>query len=274
MEYEHAEQAPQESTEAQALMRRYKQTGDINLRNDLVMHYLQHVNVAIYSMRSILLSSVPFEDFYHQGVVALIECIERYDPDRGATFETYSYMGIRGAMLKYLRKQHWVPNRVWEARKRITAAQKELEQTLMRYPTDRELAEHLEMDEQELWHALGELSFVDTLSFDQLLEQSYEGATQQRSLHDLSGGGVEAGLLREEMQGVLGAAIDRLPPKQKQIVALYYYEKLNLREIGEVLGLSQQRISQLRKKALEQLRGAMEDYQHGEMSNRTGCRNA
>lgn len=243
------------------LMRRYKATGDVELRNQLVMHYLQFVNVAIYSMRSILLSNIPFEDFFNQGVLALIECIDRYDPDRGASFDTYSYLGIRGAILKYLRKQNWLPNRVWEARKHITQGRAELEQTLMREPTDRELAAHLGLTEKQLDGLVSEMSVVDTVSFEEMLESSYMGGADSIAGEE---GDVSDRLLREEMQEALAAAIDALPAKQKQVISLYYYENLNLREIGEVLGVSQQRVSQIRAKALESLSEAMKKYDCGE----------
>ena len=94
--------------------------------------YSSNINLL---MRSVLLSNIPFEDFFNQGVLALIDCIERYDPDRGASFDTYSYLGIRGSILKYLRKQNWLPNRVWEARKKIAQGRSELEQRLMFTPS-------------------------------------------------------------------------------------------------------------------------------------------
>lgn len=243
----------------EGLMRQYKQTGSVDLRNQLVMHYLQHVNVAIYGMRTILYSNVPFEDFFNQGILALIECIERYDPDRGATFDTYSYMGIRGAILKYLRKQNWLPNRLWEARKKMDQGRSALEQTLLRGPTDEELAEYLNISAQQLSQDLADISMIDAISFEELLGQTYESLPTPT----LSGddGGVGRELHAREMQEALAKAIDTLPPKQKQIIALHYYENLNLREIGEVLDLSQQRVSQLRKKALEQLSAALEGYE-------------
>lgn len=242
----------------EALMRQYKATGNLELRNQLVMHYLQHVNVAIYSMRSILLSNVPFDDFFDQGVLALIDCIERYDPDRGASFDTYSYMGIRGAILKYLRKQNWLPNRVWEARKKINQTQKQLEQELLREPTEAELAKALGISEKKLAQFTNEIAAVDALSFEELMEQTYEGL-QKRSRDPLEPG-VDRELLQEELHQALAKAIDSLPPKQKQIISLYYYENLNLREIGQVLGLSQQRISQIRMSALNHLRQALEEF--------------
>lgn len=242
----------------EGLMLKYKQSGDPELRNQLVLHYIQHVNVAIYSMRSILLSNVPFEDFFNQGVLALMDCIERYDPTRGATFDTYCYTGIRGAILKYLRKQNWLPNRLWDARKKITQSRNALEQQLMREPTDQELAQHLDITEQKLSQYLAEISVIDSISFEELLGQAYE-TILDRSQDSISGD-VDRGILTEELMQALARGIEALPPKQRQIITLYYYENLNLREIGEVLGLSQQRISQRRKMALDQLRGALEGY--------------
>lgn len=244
------------------LMRLYKTTGEVELRNKLVMHYIQLVNIAIYSMRSILLSNIPFEDFFNQGVLALIECIERYDPARGASFDTYSYLGIRGSILKYLRKQNWLPNRVWEARKKITHGRTELEQILMREPTDKELAEHIGIEERQLESLINEMSAVDTVSFEELLESKYFSVAESRSFSDDSC--VSDRLIQEELLGELAVAIDELPPKQKQVISLYYYENLNLREIGEVLEVSQQRVSQIRAKALESLAKAIRQFDAGE----------
>lgn len=243
------------------LMFQYKETGNIEIRNQLVMHYLQHVNVAIYSMRSILLSDVPFEDFFNQGIIALIDCIERYDPYRGeATFDTYSYTGIRGAILKYLRKQNWLPNRLWEAQKKLSQGRVALEQQLMREPTHAEIAEYMELSERKLSQYMIEMSVVDTISFEELLNETHRSILNSSLSMDAEK--VDHNVLLEELHGALAEAIDKLPAKQKQIIALYYYEHLNLREIGEILNLSQQRISQLRKKTLEQLELALREFRY------------
>lgn len=242
----------------EGLMLKYKETGDIEIRNQLVLHYIQHVNVAIYSMRTILLSNIPFEDFFNQGVIALMDCIDRYAPDRGATFDTYSYMGVRGAILKYLRKQNWLPNRLWEARKKISQARTFLEQQLMREPFDREIAEHLKISEQKLSQYFNEIAVIDTFSFEELVEQTHDNILDRS--YCLGNGDVDKELIEDEMRNALAKAIDELDPKQKQIITLYYYENLNLREIGEVLELSQQRISQRRKKAVDQLSAAMKEF--------------
>ena len=243
----------------EALMCKYKETGDIEIRNQLVMHYLQYVNVAIYSMRSVLFSNIPFEDFFNQGILALMDCIERYDPYRGvATFDTYSYTGIRGAILKYLRKQNWLPNRLWEARKKISQGRVYLEQKLMREPTNRELADYMEITEEKFAQYIREISVVDTISFEELLGETY--GKFLKSPFDEDGVNLDQNILMEELHASLAKAVDKLSAKQKQIITLYYYENLNLREIGEILELSQQRISQLKKRALEQLQEALHEF--------------
>ncbi len=240
-------------------MVKYKQTKNPELRDMLVMHYLKHVNSAVFGMRPVLLSNIPVEDFFNQGIVALMECIERYDVDRGvATFDTYCYTSIRGSMLKYIRKQQWLPNRLWEARKQITKARKELEQKLLREPTDAEVSKHLGMELTKFNECLYEISIADTMSLEQAFEQKGDLDVKSGLNDDLFL--VEGDVEKEQLRNALGEAIEQLPPKQKQIVALFYYENLNLKEIGEVLNLSQQRISQLRKKALEKLQAAVREY--------------
>ncbi len=241
------------------LMLKYKQTGNIEIRNKLVMHYLQYVNIAIYNMRSILLSNIPFEDFFNQGIIALIDCIEHYDVTRGvATFDTYSYTFIRGAILKYLRKQNWLPNRLWEARKKISQGRKVLEQEFMREPTNKELASYLGISEDKLSKNICEISATDSVSFEELLSENYgNGIKLSRESEEK---GVDFDLIANELHSGLSKAIETLPAKQKQIISLFYYENLNLREIGEVLDISQQRVSQLRKKALEHLKESLQDF--------------
>ncbi len=132
----------------------------------------------------------------------------------------------------------------------------------MREPSDRELADYLGLSEKQLDGLISEMSVVDTVSFEELLESSYMGASDAAGA--VMDGDVSDRLLREELQEALAAAIDALPPKQKQVISLYYYENLNLREIGEVLGVSQQRVSQIRAKAIENLSEAIKRYDCGE----------
>lgn len=242
----------------EGLMRRYKETGDIELRNQLVMHYLRHVNAAIFGMRNVLLSNIPYEDFFNQGIITLIECIERYDPDRGASFDTFSYLAIRGSVLKYLRKQNWLPNRLWEARKNISQGRKRLEFELMREPTNLELAQHLGISEEQLGRDLLEMSVVDTVSFEELIESAFINKLEEaKASGNEMNEEVVSRVIRKELSEALADAINSLPPRQRQIITLYYYENLTLREIGKIFDLSPQRITQIRKKALENIENSL-----------------
>ncbi len=241
-----------------AVMEEYKRTGDLNLRNQLVLHYAPYVKAAIYSMRSLLYSNIPAEDFFNQGILALIECIERFNISRGVRLDTYMYKVVRGRLINYARKENWLPNRVWNAAKRISATRTALEARLMRTPTDKEIAEEMGISYEEYERLRVEISTADTVSYEEMLEQSWDSFSGKTA--ESTQAPIDEGLMHEEMQSVLAKAIDALPPRHKQVIALCYYENLNLREIGEVLGLTQQRVSQIRASALKKLQAAMKEY--------------
>lgn len=241
----------------EGVMQRFKQSGDPELRNQLVLHYAANVTAAIRSMRSILLSRIPAEDFFNQGILTLMECIDKYDPDRGASFETFSFRAVRGALLNYLRRQNWLPNRVQAARRDILSASERLRQSLMREPSDSELAFELGMTEQKLGQYMGEIAAVDAVSLETLLDQTGETLMPRA---DAPADSPEGGLMREELLDALGSAIEALPPRQRQVITLCYYENLNMREIGEVLGLTQQRVSQIRSAAVAALGEVLKDF--------------
>ena len=252
-----------EVADPEGLMRQYKKTGSVELRNQLVLHYSKYVNVAIYSMRSILLSDIPIEDFFNEGILALINCIERFDPDRGIKFNTFFFTNIRGALINYMRKQKWLPNQAREFRKKIKNGDDYLTQALGRRPSQKELAEYLGISEKKLSQYQYQISMVETVSFEELMEQKYGSEVDKLYSVQSSETGeddIEKNLLDEELRHVLADAIDRLSPKEKQVITLCYYENLNLREMGLVLNLTQQRISQIRTAALEKLQAVLKDY--------------
>ena len=264
--------APNELENPAETMALYKQTKDVDIRNKLVMHYAPAVKHTIINMRSILPLQIPQEEFFNQGVIALIECIDRYDPDRGASFSTYIYKHLRGAMLSYMRKHSWLPYRVRTARRSILQARTELNNQLMREPTDQELAEHLDMPEKDLSRNLQEIAAADMVSFEEMMSGAGGGiaplydsaaASAGQRYPDDGDGPVDHEMMQGELREVLASAIDALSPKEKQVISLCYYENLNLREIGEVLNVSQQRISFIRSQALVKLKRTMVEYLYG-----------
>lgn len=245
------------------LMRLYKKTGDMELRNQLVLHYVDAVQKAVMSMRSTLPINAQYEDLVNQGILALIDCIDKYDPDRGAAFETYIYKRLRGAVLSYMRKQSWIPYRVRSARRSILQERDNLSSELLREPTQQELAQRLDMSEKELDKYLQEISNAEMLSFEELLEnagQLIEGSLESSSpVYDAP----EGKLLAEELKEVLKSSIEELPRREREVITLCYYENLNLREIGEVLGISQQRASCARTTGLQKLNKKLKKYLDG-----------
>ena len=265
---ERMEQQPLPSMDSpEALMAEYKRTKDINIRNQLVMHYAPAVQHTIINMRGSLPRYIQQEEFFNQGILTLIDCIDKYDPDRGASFTTFIYKHLRGAMLSYTRKHSWLPYRVRSARRAIIQAQTELSNSLMREPTEKELAAYMDIPERDLSRILQEIGGGDMVSFEELVSgtggiaASFDGVTLRGG--DLPEDSIDSEMMRAELVDVLAAAIEGLSPKEKQVITLCYYENLNLREIGEVLGVSQQRISFIRSGALRKMRSAMSQYVYG-----------
>ena len=266
------QQPPTEPENPEKLMAEYKQTKDVGIRNRLVMYYAPVVKHTIINMRAMLPQNIQQEEFFNQGILTLIDCIEKFDPNRGASFTTFIYKHLRGAMLSYMRKHSWLPYRVRVARRSILQAQAELSHNLLREPTEKEIADHLQIPEKELSRNLREIGTADMISFEELISGAGGGFTAPFDgipLHgsdrfgDILEDSVDRGLMEDELEGVLAEAIDALSPKEKQVITLCYYENLNLREIGEVLGVSQQRISYIRSGALARLRQALTEYLHG-----------
>ena len=249
------------------LMRIYKQTGDLEVRNQLVLHYMDSVKKTVMSMRSILPGNMQYDDFVNQGVLALIDCIEKYQFDRGASFDTYSYKRLRGSVLSYMRKQSWLPYRVRAAKRNIQQEQERMIAELGREPTNAELAERLEMSQKELDKYLVEISNGEMYSFEELLENASHVVEWLAEKHDGTDQVEPEGeLLKNELRQVLIDAIESLPMRERQVITLCYYENLNLREIGEVLGISQQRASCARSTGLTKLKKKISEYLNGKES--------
>lgn len=241
------------------LMQRYKQTGDLEIRNQLVMHYLGSVKKTVMSMRSILPPNMQYEDFINQGVLALIDCIDKFDPSRGASFDTYIFKRLRGSVLSYMRKQSWLPYRVRAARRTILHEQEVLTAELGREPTQAELCGKLDMRPEDYDRYVAEIANAEMYSFEDLLENASQ-LINRSSAEESEDTSPEAQVMRDELCQVLQRAIDELPKREREVITLCYYENLNLREIGEVLGVSQQRASCARTSGLAKLSRKLSDY--------------
>jgi RNA polymerase sigma factor for flagellar operon FliA len=240
-----------------SLWRDYRRSQDRGIRDRLILSYAPLVKYVAGRLGSGLPAHVDEEDLVSYGLLGLIGAIERYDPDRDVKFETYAVARIRGAIIDELRALDWVPRSVRSRARDIERAIAELEKKHMRAPTDEEIAAKVGITQEELETSLSEIGRTSIAALDELWTISSTGGDQVAlidTIEDTSGPEPQSALAQTELKEALGEGIARLPEREKLVVTLYYYEELTLREIGEVLGVTESRVSQLHTKAILRLR--------------------
>jgi len=247
-----------EDTHLDQLWSKYKATGDPAAREALILAYAPLVRRVVGRMGIQPSGSVDEEDLIGYGVIGLIEAIERFDPSLGNRFETFAVSRIHGSILDALRSLDPLPR---SARRRIRAVREaitDLQQRLGRMPTDEEIISYTGMEQVTYERALLEAGFA-ILSLDAPLVRSGDGQTiaLEDVLDDPNGSELLARVEEEELREELQEALRQLPEREQLLLSLYYYEGLTMREIGEVLGLSQARVCQLHAKAILSLRASL-----------------
>jgi RNA polymerase sigma factor for flagellar operon FliA len=247
--------------ELKDLWRRYKTAGDDHARERLVVAYSPLVKYVSGRMASGLPAHVEEADLISYGLVGLISAIERFEPEREIKFETYAITRIKGAIIDELRSLDWVPRSVRSRARDIERANAKLEHRLQRAPTDDEMAVELGMTVEEFQEALLQISNSTVAALDELWTVSDASGDSVSLLDTLQDPGApDPALVMDatDLKDRMADAIARLPEREKLVVALYYYENLTLREIGEVLGVTESRVSQLHTKAVLRLRGRLQ----------------
>lgn len=218
----------------------------------LVVSYAPLVKRIAYQLMAKLPASVDVDDLIQNGMMGLLDAINRFEEGMGAQFETYAVQRIRGSMLDGLRDNDWVPRSLRRDMRRIEGAIHALEQQNGRAPSETELAESLGVSLAEYQHMLQEarghqLVYFEDFALDEGSDylERHLGEHETNPLDLLESADTRAGLVR---------AIEALPEREKMIMALYYDEELNLREIGEVLGVTESRVCQLHSQAVARLR--------------------
>lgn len=254
--------APFDERLARSLWKRFKDRGDPSARDQLIVMYAPLVKYVAGRMSSALPSHVDEQDLTSYGMEGLINAVERFDPQRAVKFETYAVARIKGSIIDALRSLDWVPRSVRARAREIERKATELEHKLGRAPTDEELAEAMRMDLGEFQAAISQISNSSIVALDEMWSLSSGG--EPLSLIDTIGdtklSNPEDLLQVTELRETLADAIARLPEREKIVVALYYYDGLTLREIGEVLGVTESRVSQLHTKAILRLKGRLGEH--------------
>ncbi len=200
-------------------------------------------------------------DLISYGLVGLISAIERFDLSRDIKFETYAIMRIKGAIIDELRSLDWVPRSVRARAREVERANAKLEHRLQRAPTDAEIAEEMGITVDELNESLLAISHSSIVALDELWTVSDSSGDQVSLMDTIEDHGAPdpaEALDLGDLKDRIAEAIAQLPEREKLVIALYYYESLTLREIGEVLGVTESRVSQMHTKAVLRLRSRMQ----------------
>ncbi|MFQ3548543.1 MAG: FliA/WhiG family RNA polymerase sigma factor [Armatimonadota bacterium] len=237
----------------------FKSKGDLRARDRLIQHYAYLVKITAGRVVTSLPPNVDREDLVSAGIIGLIKAIDQFDTTREVKFETYAIALVRGAILEMLREEDWVPRSIRERVKALERTYLDLEGRLGRPASDEEVAEAMGLEIDAFHALLSDTGRASLLSLDDVVLTS-EGNEKIRLadvVHDDNAdtsGEVETGAMKK----FLGDSIDRLPDREKLVIALYYYEGLTFKEIGKILEVSESRVYQLHTQAVLRLRGYLQ----------------
>ena len=225
-------------------------------REAVIKEYAPMVKYVANRIAMRLPPHIEVDDLTSVGVLGLIDAIDKYDANRGAKFKTYAEFRVRGAILDELRSMDWVPRSVRQKASAMDSVVQKLQNKLGRPPEDDEIAESMGVTLDELFATLNETKSMPILSLEDL-GIAKETGEQQSLLDCLAGKGdsdPQTQLRLNELKEIIAKAIDTLPEKERLMISLYYYEELTMKEIGEVLGITESRVSQIHSKAVFRLR--------------------
>ncbi len=239
---------------AQRLWQKYDRERTLENKNELVLHYLPQVKSIVLRLMPIYKAYSNYDDMLSCGILGLMDAIEKYDTKRDVKFEYYAAMRIKGEIIDNIRKQDWAPSSLRRKIKAISQAYYDLENRYNREPTDKEVADYLNIDEDDLFSTLGKSQMFNIIHFEELIQNDavWELGIQSQGLSP------EEEVESREMVHILGDLIDNLPEKEKLVITLYYYEEMTLKEVAAVIGVSESRISQIHSKAVMRLRSKMQ----------------
>lgn len=245
-------------SERNKLWDEYAKTGSMEIRDKIILEYASLVKIVAGRLSMYLGYNVEYEDLVGYGIFGLIDAIDKFDIYKGNKFETYASLRIRGAILDQIRKMDWIPRSLRQKQKKIDTAISELELSKGRTPTDKEVADSLGISEEEYNAWQGQAKVSNLVSLDEFVE-----TTGEKKVEPVKPSGTEqpeAVVERNELKKVLAETLDILTEKERKVILLYYYEELTLKEISNILEVSESRISQLHTKALQKMKKKLGKY--------------
>lgn len=242
------------------LLEEYAKTKTPDLREKIILEYAPLVKVVAGRLSMYLGYNVEYEDLVSYGIFGLIDAIDKFDCLKEVKFETYASLRIRGAILDQIRKMDWIPRTIRQKQKKIETVIREIEQETGHQASDEEIAKALGISEDEYLDWQSQMKITGLVSLNEYMEQGSD-VSQDYSRHTTSRfESPEESVEKEELTKVLGEALELLTEKEQKVITLYYYEELTLKEISNILEVSESRISQLHTRALQKMRGKMGRY--------------
>jgi RNA polymerase sigma factor FliA len=240
---------------------RFRQTNDEQMRTKLLADYLPLVKNVAGRLAVGFPKSVEINDLVNTGVIGLIEAFNNFDPERGVKFETFAVPRIRGAILDELRALDWVPRSTRAKARSMDKATTKLENELGRGPSETELARVLNVSMEELHFTKKDVSVTSLLSLDELIcrEDDNRQVPRIETVENSTTVDVLQDMEKTELRVFLIHAISNLSEQERLVVSLYYYEELTLKEIGEIMLISESRVSQIHTRAVNRLRAMIKD---------------
>lgn len=232
----------------------YKLSGDLQIKNEIVMRYVYIVRSIAFQMRGVYSDFAQVEDIVNEGVIALMGSIDKFDLDMNVKFESFISKRIRGVVIDIARKNDWVPRSVRKSAKDIDNATNELFIKLGRMPTDEEMSGHLNMSTKKYVEELSKTHSMNILSFEMLLDEAGDGKPSMQVKSTNKENMPEDHLDQTELEREIKRGLESLREREQLVVSLHYVQELNMKEIAAVLGVSEPRVSQIHANALRKLR--------------------
>ncbi len=254
---------------SEELLREYRDNRSLEIKQELVMRYLDVIRGAAIRMRDVYLGFTQMEDVIHEGVLVLMNAIDKFDPDKNVKFETYISKRIRGMIIDLARKQDWVPRSARRNARTVQQVSDLLTAKLGRSPDEKEIAEYMELPVEKIREINAKTNFFSVLSLDMILDKDDENKPAAAIPSREVSGQPEEAYLKQEFKDRLVRGIRSLKEKEQTVVSLYYVEELNMKQIAEVMQVSEPRISQIHSAAIRKLKDYMKDEKKPE-SGRKG----
>lgn len=248
------------------LLEIYAKMKSPEVREQLILEYAPLVKVVAGRLSMYLGYNVEYEDLVSYGIFGLIDAIDKFDYLNDVKFETYASLRIRGAILDQIRRMDWIPRTIRQKQKKIEAVIKEVEQSTGHMATDEEVARGLGISNEEYLEWQSQMKITGLVSLNEYMEQGSDISQDYRRHTTSHFEAPEERIEKEELAKVLGEALQLLTEKEQKVITLYYYEELTLKEISNILEVSESRVSQLHTRALKKMKVKMGNYM-GILSN-------